>query len=59
MLVLTRKRGQSFRIADDVKITVVRIARDRVRIGIEAPREIRILREELLPFGPKEPTAMP
>ena len=47
MLVLSRKPGEKINIGDDVSITVVRIGPNTVRIGIEAPREMNILREEL------------
>ncbi len=48
MLVLSRKRDDSIRIGDDVRITIVKIERNCVRIGIEAPGSTTILREELL-----------
>lgn len=47
MLVLSRKQHDSILIGDDIKITVVRIDRTQVRIGIEAPPHINVLREEL------------
>lgn len=47
MLVLTRKPGEEILIGEDVKVTIVRIGPNTVRIGIEAPREMRILRTEL------------
>ena len=47
MLVLTRKVGQRIRIGDDVVITLVRIQGDKVRVGIEAPRDVAIHREEV------------
>lgn len=47
MLVLSRKAGESI-IVDDVKVTVVKLDRNRVRIGIEAPAEKKILRGELV-----------
>jgi carbon storage regulator len=47
MLVLSRKAGESLRIGDDIQLVVVRIHKDRVRIGIEAPRDVRIARGEL------------
>ena len=47
MLVLSRKAGESIMI-DDVKVTVVKLDRNRVRIGIEAPAEKKILRGELV-----------
>ena len=47
MLVLSRKPLDSILIGDDIKITIVRIDRNQVRIGIEAPKHIPVLREEL------------
>lgn len=47
MLVLSRKPGEKILIGDQVKITVVRIGPNTVRIGIEAPRNMNIVREEL------------
>lgn len=46
MLVLTRKIGSNILIGDDIKISVISVDGDKARIGIEAPKEIRILREE-------------
>jgi len=51
MLVLSRKQGETIPIGDDIKITVVRTKGDRVRVGIEAPREITVLRGELAGEG--------
>lgn len=48
MLVLSRKRFQSIKISDDITITVVKIEGNQVRLGIEAPRGISIVRSELL-----------
>lgn len=47
MLVLTRSEGQSILIGDGVKVTVVSTKGGQVRFGIEAPRDMTILREEL------------
>lgn len=47
MLVLTRKVGQRIRIGEEITVTVVRIQGDKVRIGIEAPPEVAIHREEV------------
>jgi carbon storage regulator len=47
MLVLSRKLGQSFCLGPDVRVTIVKIDRNSVRIGIEAPGEIPIQREEI------------
>lgn len=48
MLVLSRKTGEGIKINQDVVIDILSIEGDRVRIGIEAPREVRIFRKELL-----------
>jgi carbon storage regulator len=47
MLVLTRRIGESIKIDDDVKITVIEVKGKNIRIGIEAPKETKIYREEL------------
>ncbi|MFK8114349.1 MAG: carbon storage regulator [Rubripirellula sp.] len=47
MLVLTRKTDEEILIGNDIKITLVRVKGNTVRIGIEAPRDIRVLRGEL------------
>lgn len=47
MLVLSRKTGEKIMVGDDIVITVTEIMGGRVRIGIEAPRETVILRQEI------------
>jgi carbon storage regulator CsrA len=47
MLVLGRKSGESIRIGEGIEITVVGISGNRVRLGIQAPESIRVLRSEL------------
>ncbi|QDV52039.1 carbon storage regulator [Gimesia fumaroli] len=47
MLVLSRKPGERIRIGDDVTLTIVRIGPNSVRLGIDAPRSMSIVREEL------------
>lgn len=47
MLVLSRKKHESIIIADEIKITVVELRGDKVRIGIEAPKSIPIHRSEV------------
>lgn len=47
MLVLSRQRDESIMIADNIKITVVDIRGDKVRLGIEAPTEISVHRQEI------------
>jgi carbon storage regulator len=59
MLVLSRKPGEKILIGDKISITVVRIAPGIVRIGVEAPEDLPVLREELingdrLPAKPKD-----
>ena len=47
MLVLSRKADQSIHIGDEIRITVVRIRGNRVKLGIEAPGEVSVLRGEV------------
>lgn len=51
MLVLSRKTSERILIGDDIAITIVRIGPNSVRIGIEAPKTMNIVREELLNFS--------
>lgn len=48
MLVLSRKANESIQVGTDIRITVVRITPNSVRIGIEAPRDQEIVRTELI-----------
>lgn len=48
MLALTRKAGERIVIGDNITVTVVEVKGDVVRLGIEAPKEIRILRGEII-----------
>ncbi len=58
MLVLSRKVGEKFWIGDQIAITVVRISGGGVRIGIDAPEDLPVVREELR-HGPKTPAPLP
>lgn len=48
MLVISRKTGQMFHIGDNIHITITEISGDKVKIGIDAPLEMNVLRDELL-----------
>ncbi|MBT8140236.1 MAG: carbon storage regulator CsrA [Gammaproteobacteria bacterium] len=48
MLILTRKTGEKILIADNVSITVLNVSGTQVKLGIDAPQDVRIMREELL-----------
>jgi carbon storage regulator len=47
MLVLTRKSNQSIMIGDDIEVSVLAIMGEKVRIGIQAPRDIPVFRKEV------------
>ncbi len=47
MLILTRKVGESLMISDDMKVTVLGIKGNQIRIGVSAPREVGVHREEI------------
>jgi len=47
MLVLTRKPGESIRIADDIVVKIIEIGKNRIRIGIDAPPDVSVLRNEV------------
>ena len=48
MLCLSRKAGERIVIGDSIEITVIKVQGNRVRIGIEAPKDINIVRQELI-----------
>jgi len=52
MLVLSRKEGEKIRIGDDVVITIVRAQGGKVRVGVEAPKDVVVLRDELVVANP-------
>jgi len=47
VLVLSRREGERIKVGDSIVVTVVRVAGDRVRVGIDAPSDILVLRDEL------------
>jgi carbon storage regulator len=67
MLVLTRKKHQSIMVGDNIEISILDVIGDKVRIGIQAPREVSVFRKEVfleiqapvseLPREPEPPVA--
>ena len=47
MLILTRKQGESVAIGDDIQVTVVEIQGKQVKLGVKAPREVSVHRQEI------------
>ena len=48
MLILTRRIGESLNIGDEIEISIVKVKGNQIVLGIEAPREISVVRSELL-----------
>ena len=48
MLILTRRIGESLNIGDEIEISIVKVKGNQIVLGIEAPREISVIRSELL-----------
>ena len=55
MLVLSRKLGEKIVIGDNIIVTVVKIDRNQIRIGIEAPSDVPVYREEIAPQFKNKP----
>jgi carbon storage regulator len=55
MLVLSRKQTERIKLGDSIVVTVVRVSGDKVRLGIEAPPDVLVLRDELAPKQPRKP----
>lgn len=47
MLILTRKAGETICIGDDVRVTIVEVVDNRIRVGIQAPKSVTVDREEI------------
>ncbi|MGP1576427.1 MAG: carbon storage regulator CsrA [Treponema sp.] len=47
MLILTRKTNQKIRVGDSIEITVIEVRGDQVKLGIKAPRTVKVFREEI------------
>ncbi len=48
MLVITRQPGDSILIGEDIKVIILEVSGDKIKIGIDAPRSVRIMRSEVL-----------
>jgi len=59
MLVLSRRESERIRLGDSIVLTVVRVSGDRVRLGIEAPSNVVVLREEIASDGQSGPLLLP
>lgn len=59
MLVLTRRPGQCLAIGEDVEICIIEASKTRVRIGIDAPRRVAVVRSEVLEKGRKNIDGQP
>ncbi len=59
MLILTRRVGESLMIGDDVNVTVLGIRGNQVRIGVNAPKEVAVHREEIYDRIQQEKTGKP
>jgi carbon storage regulator len=51
MLVLSRKESERIRLGDSIVVTIIRVSGDKVRLGIEAPPDVLVLRDELKPHA--------
>jgi carbon storage regulator len=59
MLILTRRPGESIQVGEDIEISVLEIRGNQVRIGINAPAEVLVLRSELVTKKPTAPDPEP
>ncbi len=58
MLVLSRRKSEQIKLGDNIVVTVVQVAGDQVRLGIEAPLDILVLRGELDPKNGSQPVRL-
>jgi len=59
MLVLSRKLGETVVVGGNIRVTVVGVRGTTVRLGVEAPKDVEVLREELVGEDRKDPSAQP
>lgn len=57
MLILSRKTDQTIKIGDDITITIIDIHGDQVKIGVDAPRDVKVFRQEVFNAIKTENTA--
>ena len=57
MLILSRKTDQQIKIGDDITLTIIEIRGDKVKIGVEAPKSIKVFRQEVFSAIKSENTA--
>lgn len=57
MLILSRKTDQQIKIGDDITLTIIEIRGDQVKIGVEAPKSIKVFRQEVFSAIKSENTA--
>ena len=57
MLLLSRKTDQQIKIGDDITLTIIEIRGDQVKIGVEAPKSIKVFRQEVFSAIKSENTA--
>ena len=53
MLVLSRKKNEVILIGDQIRLTIVKLDKGKVRVGIEAPKEVKVFREEIAGTAPQ------
>lgn len=56
MLILSRKAGERIKLGDSIMVTVIGVSGDKVRVGIQAPADILVLRDELKPHREEQRT---
>ena len=59
MLILTRRPGESIQVGDDIEISIIEIRGNQVRLGINAPAEVLVLRSELIDPSRTQETERP
>lgn len=58
MLVLTRKPGEKIHVGPEIVVTVLEVVGNKIRLGIDAPENVRVLREELLGVAAAQPAKL-